>query len=121
MLSSSSLGKITLKAHLREPSGCTPCIKATPIGATALNRLKMPAKAVTLARKVERRIIYLNKAAASFLKGAYSYDELANYILMATELLAVFSLLMLFSNCPRSTSPCSISNAFFLLFRENNT
>ncbi len=56
----------------------------------------LPGKIVTLARKVERRIIYLNKAAASFLKGAYSYDELANYILMATELLAVFSLLMLF-------------------------
>ncbi|RKI40525.1 hypothetical protein D7V86_11405 [bacterium D16-51] len=56
----------------------------------------LPDKIVILAGKVKRRIIYINNAAASFLKGAYSYDELADYILAATEILAVFSLFMMF-------------------------
>lgn len=55
----------------------------------------LPQKTISLAGKLKRKLILFNKVANVYLNGAFSYNELGFFILLGTELLAVFSLLLM--------------------------
>jgi len=55
----------------------------------------LPAKISSFAKKMKEKLIIFNNLSSVYLNGAYSYNVLCFYILSATEILAVFSLLMM--------------------------
>ncbi len=61
-----------------------------------LDTLKaLPAKIPSLAKRAKEKLIIFNRLASAYLNGAYNYNILCFYILGATEILAVFCLLMM--------------------------